>query len=101
MDLGKYFKIVKYKSRTTTTDGSNCPLRKYMIAGHKKKHNYSRLKLAEKKILDIVECTRSLSQVKLKVHSSDTIKPVVFHCGLVNNTNKCPIAYVVMKASNV
>ena len=60
MCLRKFFKIIEYKSKIITTEGTNCLLRKIMTSGHKNLHNDGKLKLVEKKILAIIDCASSL-----------------------------------------
>ena len=101
MDLGKFFKIIKYKTRTVTTDGTNCPLRKVMQAGCKTLHDDGRLMLSEKKRLAIIDCVSSSPQVKGAAYSSESVKASFIHCGFINSIDACPDIYAVMKASDV
>lgn len=101
MDLGKFFKCIKSKTRTTTTQGTDCPLRKVMIAGLADLQHQGLLILPKMKRLAITDCVASAPKIHGESYSPDSIKAAFVHCGFRNEIDACPDIHAVMQASNV
>ena len=71
-----------------------------MVARRKKLHEQVRLGISQKKRLSIIECTATLSKVKKKAYSSDSIDAMFVNCRSINKIDATHNTRAIMKVSN-
>ena len=101
MDVGPFFKIIRYETRHCTTKDTDDPLRKTLEVGFSGLKSRGFVVLSPRKLSAIIDCASTAPQVKAKAYSKKLVQNTFVDSGFTSGVDGAPNVHAVMKTSNV
>lgn len=101
MDVGSFFKVIKFASQHSTTSDKILPLGTLLEDNFQQLISREALSLNPRKLGPIIDCAATAPQVKSKAFWKHLIEKPFVDCGFTSGVDGCPNIHAVMQASNV